>query len=197
MTERSDSHREGAGEQSGVNERASEAMDWFLREVLPLEAILVQFLRHNWRDESDIEDLLHDAYVRVYEAALKQIPDNAKAFVFVTIRNLLINRVRARNIVPIEAVADLETLNAAIEAPGPDRDFSAREELRRIRDAIDQLPKHCRDVVVMRRIEGLSRGETAARMGVAPLTVSAYLTEAMSLLADLFYGEPLDPRRPR
>jgi RNA polymerase sigma-70 factor (ECF subfamily) len=105
--------------------------------------------------------------------------------------------VRARNVVPIEAVADLETLNAAIEAPGPDRDLVAREELRRIRDAIDKLPKHCRDVVVMRRIEGLSRSETAARMGVTPLTVSAYLTEAMGALADLFYGEPLDPRRPR
>jgi len=195
MAEWSDSNREGAGRRSGVDERSSEAMKWFLREVLPLEAVLVQFLRHNWRDESDIEDLLHDTYVRVYEGVLKQIPENAKAFVFTTVRNLLIDRVRARNVVPIEAVADLETLTAAIETPGPDRDLAARDELRRLRDAIDRLPRHCRDVVIMRRIEGLSRGETAARMGVAPLTVSAYLTEAMNALADLFYGEPIDPRR--
>ncbi len=51
---------------------------WFVREVLPLEANLMQFLRHNWRDHSDIEDILHDVYVRVYEAARRQIPDHAK-----------------------------------------------------------------------------------------------------------------------
>jgi RNA polymerase sigma factor (sigma-70 family) len=197
MAEAPGSNHEGTGNCSGASEHASEGMDWFLREVLPLEATLMQFLRHNWRDQSDIEDLLHDIYVRVYEAATKRIPDNAKAFVFATTRNLLANRVRDRNIVPIEAVADLEVLNAAIEAPGADRDVVAREELSRICDAIDRLPPHCRDVIVLRRIEGLSRGETATRLGIAPITVSAYLTEAMNMLADLYYGEPASLRRPR
>jgi RNA polymerase sigma factor (sigma-70 family) len=197
MTEALDSNGEGAGIRSGASERASEAMDWFLREVLPLEATLMQFLRHNWRDQSDIEDLLHDVYVKVYDAAIKQIPQKAKAFVFATTRNLLVDRVRDRNIVPIEAVADLEALNAAIETPGADHDIVVREELSRIRDAIDRLPPHCRDVVVMRRIEGFSRIETATRLGIAPITVSAYLTEAMNMLADLYYGESERLRRPR
>jgi len=197
MTEAPGSNHGGAGNRSGANEHVSEGMDWFLREVLPLEATLMQFLRHNWRDQSDIEDLLHDIYVRVYEAAVKCVPDNAKAFVFATTRNLLANRVRDRNVVPIEAVADLEVLNTAIETPGADRDVVAREELSRIRDAINRLPPHCRDVVVMRRIEGLSRSETATRLSIAPITVSAYLTEAMNLLSDLYYGETASLRRPR
>jgi RNA polymerase sigma factor (sigma-70 family) len=197
MTEASDNNREDIGNRLGADKRAEAAMDWFLREVLPLEAILMQFLRHNWRDQSDIEDMLHDIYVKVYDAALKQIPEKAKAFVFATTRNLLVDRVRGRSIVPIEAVADLEALNAAIEAPGVDRDVIAREALSRIRDAIDRLPPHCRDVVVLRRIEGLSRGETAVRLGIAPITVSAYMTEAMNMLADLFHDEPARPRRPR
>jgi RNA polymerase sigma factor (sigma-70 family) len=196
-TEAPESSCEGAGRRSDAEEAASRAMDWLLHEVLPLEAILTQFLRHNWRDQSDIEDLLHDIYVRLYEAALKKIPDNAKAFVFATTRNFLINRVRDHNIVPIEAVADLEVLNAVIETPGADRDIAAREELRRLRDAIDQLPPHCREVVILRRIEGLSRGETAIRLGITPMTVSSYLTEAMNVLADLFYGETARMRRPR
>jgi RNA polymerase sigma factor (sigma-70 family) len=197
MTEAPDNNCESAGNRLRADKRAATAMDWFLREVLPLEAILMQFLRHNWRDQSDIEDLLHDVYVKVYDAALRQIPEKAKAFVFATTRNLLVDRVRDRNIVPIEAVADLEALNAAIETPGVDRDVVAREELSRIRDAIDHLPPHCRDVVVLRRIEGLSRGETAIRLGIAPITVSAYMTEAMNMLADLFYDEPARPRRSR
>jgi RNA polymerase sigma-70 factor (ECF subfamily) len=170
-------------------------MDWFLREVLPLETMLLQFLRHNWRDSADIEDLLHDVYVRVYEAALKQIPDRAKPFVFTTARNMLISRVRTRHVVPIEAVADLDALGVAIDMPGPDRSAIARDELRRLRDAIDRLPPHCRDVVVMRRIDDLSRGEIAMRLGLTEGTVSVYLTEGMYTLADLLHGEPPDPRR--
>ena len=54
----------------------------------------MQFLRHNWRNKADIADLRQEVYVRVYEAARKQIPDPAKPFVFTTARNLLIDRVR-------------------------------------------------------------------------------------------------------
>ena len=174
---------------------APEVMEWFLREVLSLEGILIQFLRHNWRDSADIEDLLHDVYVRVYEVALKQIPEKPKPFVFTTARNLLISRVRTRNVVPIEAVADLDALGMAIDMPGPDRSAIARDELRRLRDAIDRLPPHCRNVVIMRRIEDLSRSEIAVRLGLTEGTVSVYLSEGMYALADILNGEPADPRR--
>lgn len=171
-----------------------EPMQWFLREVLPLEAVLVRYLRHNWHDRSDIEDLLQDVYVRVYEAAQRQIPEKAKPFVFTTARNLLINRVRDRNVVPIDAVADLDALNIAMDLPGPDRAVVARDELRRLSEAIDRLPPHCRDVIVLRRIENLTRSEIALRLGLAETTVSSYLTEAIYALSNALNAEPADPR---
>jgi len=192
MAEKSETGRERL---PSLGMSAPEVMEWFLREVLPLEGILIQFLRHNWRDSADIEDLLHDVYVRVYEVALKQIPDKPKPFVFTTARNLLISRVRTRNVVPIEAVADLDALGMAIDMPGPDRSAIARDELRRLRDAIDRLPPHCRNVVIMRRIEDLSRSEIAVRLGLTEGTVSVYLSEGMYALADILNGEPADPRR--
>jgi len=196
MAETSETNRETTRALPAGNSMSAPAtMGWFLREVLPLEAMLLQFLRHNWRDSADIEDLLHDVYVRVYEAALKQIPDRAKPFVFTTARNMLISRVRTRHVVPIEAVADLDALGIAIDVPGPDRSMIARDELRRLRDAIDRLPPHCRDVVIMRRIDDLSRGEIAMRLGLTEGTVSVYLTEGMYALADFLHGESPDPRR--
>jgi DNA-directed RNA polymerase specialized sigma24 family protein len=45
----------------------------------------------------------------------------------------------------------------------------------------------------MRKIEGLSRPEIAARLGVAEPTVSQYLAQGMTALADLFYNDPNDP----
>jgi RNA polymerase sigma factor (sigma-70 family) len=172
----------------GVPESELEA--WFLREVWPLEAILMQYLRQNWRDQSDTEDLLHDVYLRVYEAARTQIPDNPKAFVFTTARNLLVSRVRRHNVVPIETAADLDAIGLAIETPGPERSAIARDELRRLQTAIDHLPPRCRQVVIMRRVDDLSRTEIAARLGITEDTVSAHLRNGMSALADTFFGVP-------
>jgi RNA polymerase sigma factor (sigma-70 family) len=167
---------------------------WFVRDVLPLEAALTQFLYHNWRNSSEIPDLRHDIYVRVYEAAQKQIPERIKPFLFTIARNLLITRVRDENVVPIEAVADLETLGIAADEPGPDRNVIARDALRRLQAALDRLPKRCREAIVLRKVDGLSIREIAQRMGVAEKTVKRHLTDGVRALANILYAEPTDFR---
>jgi RNA polymerase sigma factor (sigma-70 family) len=168
---------------------------WFIREVLSLESILVQFLRRNWNNASDIADLRQEVYVLVYEAAQRRIPDPAKPFVLTTARNLIINRVRREQIIPIEVVADLETLGVAVDAPGPDRAAASREALRRVQEALDRLPPRSRDVVMFKQIDGLSRNEIAARMGISGETVKWHLAQGMRALADILYGELMDLRK--
>ncbi len=178
----------------GVAVTASSVGIWFAREVLPLEGALMQFLRRSWRNRSDVEDLCQDVYVRVYEAAQKQIPEPVKPFVFATARNLLINRVRREQIVPIESIGDLGALDIAADEPGPDRNVMAREELRRLQAALDSLPPRCREAVILRKIEGLSRREIAVRMGISEDTVHRHLTDGRYALADLLYAGSSDMR---
>jgi RNA polymerase sigma factor (sigma-70 family) len=190
MVEATDSGSEGARLLfAGGQMIASEICDWFVREVLPLEAALTQYLQHNWRNRGDIEDLLQDVYIRVFEAAKTQIPDRPRAFVFATARNLLIDRVRREQIIPIEAVSDLDALNVELDSPGPERSAIARDELRRLQAALDHLPPRCRQAVVLRQVEGLSRKDIAARMGIGEETVKEYLAEGVIALADTLYGE--------
>ena len=110
-------------------------------------------------------------------------------------RNLLIDRLRREHVVPIETVEDLDALNVAIDAPGPDQALIAREELRRVQAALDQLPRRAREAVVLRKVEGLSWKEIGQRMGIAERTVNRHLTDAMHALADTLYGDPPDVRR--
>jgi RNA polymerase sigma factor (sigma-70 family) len=165
---------------------------WFVREVLPLEALLMHFLHHNWHNSGDIADLRQDVYVRVYEAAQKQIPDHTKRFVLTTARNLLIDRVRREQVVPIDVVSDVDALGVAMDAPGPDHALMAREELRRLQAALDRLPLRCREAVILGHIEGLSGQQIASRMGVAEPTVSEHLTNGIRALTNMLYGEPAD-----
>lgn len=195
MIEPPDNGREDGARRLGAAMAVSEARAWFVAEVLPLESVLMQYIQRNWRNQSEIADIRQEVYVRVYEAAQREIPKHAKPFVLTTARNILINRVRREHVVPIEAVADLESLGAVADEPPPDRTVMAREELRRLQLALDHLPPRAREAVVMKQVDGLSRRDIAARMGVGEETVKRHLTNGMRALADFLYGEPTDLRK--
>jgi RNA polymerase sigma-70 factor (ECF subfamily) len=197
MADTPDNSRDIANAQGRAPVSLREVKAWFVREVLPLESALIHFLHHNWRNQADIDDLLQEVYMRLAAAAQKEIPAQTKAFVFSTARNLLIDRVRREQVVPIEAVADLDALGVAIDEPGPDRSVMARDELRRVQAALDRLPPRAREALLLRRVDGLSRAEIAQRMGIGEGTVKEYLSESVCALADMLYGEvDIARRRP-
>jgi RNA polymerase sigma factor (sigma-70 family) len=163
---------------------------WFVSEVLPLEPALMQFLRHSWRYPADVSDLRQDVYVRLYEAAKTQIPDTVKPLLFAIARNLLIDRFRRERIIPIDGVADLAEIEVASDAPLPDRSIIARDELRHLQAALDKLPPRCREAVVLKQIEGMSRREIAVRMGISEDTVRTHLRDGVRQLIDILHDHP-------
>jgi RNA polymerase sigma factor (sigma-70 family) len=162
---------------------------WFVREVLPLEASLMQYLNRNWQDSSEVEDFRQDVYIKVYEAARSERPKSVRSFVFAIARNFLIDKVRRSQIVPIETAVDLDALNVAADEPGIERSVIARDELRIVQSALERLPKRCREAVTLRKIEGLSTREIAVRMGISQRTVDAHLVEGYRHLADILYSQ--------
>ncbi len=174
----------------------ADLQSWFVRKILPLEAALTLFLRRNWRNQSEIPDLVQDVYVRVYEAASKALPDNPKSFVFSTAHNMLVDRVRRDKIVAIESAAQLETFGIALDEPGPDRSALARDDLRMLQKALDELPPRTRTVVIMRRVEGLSRGDIARQLGISEVTIKWHLNEGLRALANALYGDDPTSRGP-
>lgn len=197
MAERTDIHLEGTDSVTETTPTLAEVKAWFGREILPLEASLMQYLEHNWRNASDIADLRQEIYVQVYQAALHGFPEKPKQYLFTTARNLLIRRVQHERVIPIEAVADLDALNAASDAPSVDRTVMARDELRRLQAALDRLPPRVKEAVMLGKIEGLSRGEIALRMGVSEGAVAQYLVRGIRALIDILFGETSTPRRPQ
>jgi len=164
---------------------------WFVREVLPLEPVLTRYLQRNWHNPSDIVDLRQEVYARVCTSAQKETPREAQRFILVTARNLLITRLRDAQVIPIEATADIDALEVATDSPGPDRIAIARDELRRLQTALDQLPPRCREAVVLAHIHGLAGHEIAQRMNISHQMVSGHLNNGLRLLANFMHGEKL------
>ena len=191
----SDTSREERGNALNAPINASEVEAWFVREVLPLEAMLMRFLHQNWRNKADIEDFRQEIYAQVLTAAESGLPERAKPFVLTTARNLLINRLRHEHVVPIEAVADVDALGVAIDQPGPEQVAMARDDLRRLQTVLDRLPPRCREAMVLAHVEGLPGHAIAQRMNVNQATVSEHLSNGLRALTDMVYGELPDRGR--
>lgn len=156
---------------------------WFLEEVLPLEGMLERYLRRNWRDADEVPDLRQEVYARVYDSCAATLPHSAQAFVLSTARNLLIDRVRRAQVVSMETFADIETMGFTVDELSPERQLSGRSELRLLQVALELLPRRCREVVELRKIEGLSQREVAQRLGIAEDTVQKQVAKGIRSLA--------------
>ena len=161
---------------------------WFCGEVLPLERALTQFIRRNLRDIEAIVDVRQEVYARALAGARRELPMNSKAYIFTITRNLLINAARRAHIVSIDHVAELEDLRLDPDIFAAERHLVARDELRRAEQALRQLPLRCREVVMLRKVEGYSTREAADRMGVSIHTIEKQLTQGMCAIADFMLG---------
>jgi RNA polymerase sigma factor (sigma-70 family) len=172
-----------------------ESLDtWFKREILAHEEALVRYLGRTWRYRQEIPDLRQEIYIRIYESAKKTRPLQPKSFLFTTARHLMTDHIRRRRIVVIDTVGDLDALNVpGMDENVPEQRASAYEELRRLADAMDQLPPKCREVIWMRRVEDLPQKEVAIRLNVTQKTVEKHVMKGMKLLAAALFPVAAKP----
>lgn len=173
----------------GASVDKTQCDDWFVTEVLPLEAALMRFLARNTRGGADeLEDLRQEIYARLYRSALGRRPEATKALLFATARNLLIDRARRNRVVSIDLMAEVDLVDA-VDFRASDRQMAARLEVRRLERAIGQLPARCRAVVMMRKIEDLPQREVARRLGITEDTVERQVSKGVRALAAALFGD--------
>lgn len=134
--------------------------------------------RQLWQAE-DCQDVIHDAYVRVWERRGKVEESTLDALVWTTALNLARNRLRWRR---LWRPASLEEVADAPSTEGEAADFLAS---RRLREALRQLPATSRDVLLLAHFSGLRGAEIAAVLGIPAGTVASRKHHAMERLKTL------------
>ncbi len=138
---------------------------------------LRRYLNRLLGNRAEAEEIAHDAYARIYQHEAQR----PEALLYTTARRLAINRIKRRSISPIAPTdAPLET--AASSAPDVTRQVIARQELELLENAINDLPPGCRNVLLLRKIHGLSHKEIGDRLGIAVSTVEKQHARALRLL---------------
>lgn len=155
---------------------------WFIDEVLPHR---VAFRRQAARlvPTAEAEDLVQEAYARAINASHHREIVNPRSFVLTIIRNLAHERHRRASVVRFEHLADMEAMEIADSAPDQFAVLSGNLELARLVALMEKLPPQARQVVRMRRIDGLLPGDIAVRMGLSVSTVEKHLAKGLAILA--------------
>jgi RNA polymerase sigma-70 factor (ECF subfamily) len=156
--------------------------NWFAREILALEPMLVRYLLRVWPNRDEVSDLRQEIYVKVFESAQHTRPTLPKAFLFATARNLMTDRLRRNRIIFIGARGDLDELNVLVDEISPEHRTTNIQELQRLAVAFDDLPPQCRTVMWLRKVEQMSQKEVAAKLGVQEKAVEKQVARGMRLL---------------
>lgn len=164
---------------------------WFIREIVAHEAALMRYLSRCWSDQAEIQDIRQDCYIRVYEAAARSRPLSPKSFLFQTARHLMVDHLRHRRVVSIESVEDLAALNVSVDELSPERRLSGLQELRHLSAAFDQLPPKCREVVWLRKVQGLSQRDVGQQLNIAETTVEKHVARGIRCLARFLFDDEL------
>lgn len=160
---------------------------WFVDSILPLERELERFIARQCRDRADIPDIRQEVYARLIAGGAAARAQSPRAYLFTAARNVLIDRARRAKVVSFEQIADIENLWEPDDG-GVERALGARDELRRALEGLDQLPPRCREVVRLRKVEGLDIRETAERLGIGRHTVERQLTLGLRAMANFMMG---------
>lgn len=143
---------------------------------------LVRLARLLVRDPATAEDLVQDAFVRLYKSwGRVREPERAPAYLRSTVVNLA--RGRARTQAVFARVK--ERLVAPSESASAESGAVHRFLEDRVRDALAQLSVRQREVLVLRHYAGMSETEIADTVGCSVGTVRTHTKRGMAALEHL------------
>lgn len=162
-----------------MSRQTPEELRWFVEEVEPHERSLRAYLQAAAPATVNVEDLLHDSYLRLLRARETGEVRCVKALLFVIARNAVRDAVRHK-------LANREIPSMEIDAfPGADEaadvvDLVARrQEQTLLAEAMRSLPERCREVLVLRKIHGLAQKEIARKLGISENTVESLVSRGL------------------
>jgi RNA polymerase sigma factor (sigma-70 family) len=154
---------------------ATEEARWFREEIRPHERELRSYLKGRFPSLPDVDDLVQETYTRILRARESGHATLTRAYLFVVARNVALDLIRHEKAVAVERLGEIERLSVVEERPDAAETLSHDQELALLDAAMRALPPRCREILTLRRIEGLSHREIAGRLGIAEATVNAQL----------------------
>jgi RNA polymerase sigma-70 factor, ECF subfamily len=152
--------------------------------AMPLFDQLYNFAHWLTRNRDEAEDLVQETYTKALKGFSSfQLGTNFRAWMFRILRNTFLTSrtgLRATRTVPLDSEEDEPEL--AVEHKTPETILIERSNWQLVHSAIDQLPVHFREILLLCEVEEMSYQEIAETLSIPIGTVMSRLSRARTTL---------------
>ena len=150
---------------------------------------LLRFLTARTGSAAEAEDIVQEVWLRLRGGGIGPV-DNGRAYLYRIAQNLVLDRLRAnrrreqrdRAWTQLEMGASDHDEEARDTRANAQEALEEREEVARLTSAIANLPEGARRAFQLHKIDGLSHGEVAERLGISRSGVEKHMAVAMKYL---------------
>lgn len=141
---------------------------------------LYRFLYYKYGRDNNPQDLVQDAFIRLWNNCMKVIPGKARAFLFTVANNLMLNEIAKKK----TALTYRQQKPKDYTHESPEYILESDEYMKRLQRAIEELSPDQRTAFLLNRIEGKKHQEIAEMMGISRKTVEKRIYSALAILRE-------------
>jgi len=154
--------------------------------AMPLFDQLYNFAHWLTQNREESEDLVQETYAKALRGFSSfQLGTNFRAWMYRILRNTFLTSrtgLRATSTVPLDS--DDDGAELAIEADTPETILMSRSNSQQLQNAIENLPLHYREILLLCEVEEMSYQEIAETLSIPIGTVMSRLSRARKTLRD-------------
>ena len=140
-------------------------------------------LRRDGRTREDAEDLIQEAYLRVYEYCERGEAREPEKVLVRTIMRLSMNerRDQRRHRYLNQLIEDLPLIHPS---PLPEEELAAQSSLNLVIRTLETIEPRTREAFLLHRIDGLTYAQIARQMALSVSAIEKHIAWAMAVLLD-------------
>ena len=129
----------------------------------------------------EAEDAVQEVFCTLMQKSLSGgYVSVTKAFLYTSVRNKCLDILKSY---PVKNnVGDTDSVGDLIEDESTLEDRSVEEA--RIWNAVDSLPKKCRNILLMNKVQGMKYSEIASELGISENTVKNQMAKALKTIKE-------------
>lgn len=141
---------------------------------------LYNFVYYKCGDKQQAEDIVQDAFIKLWNNCSKVVFEKAKSYLYTVARNLFLNEVAHQKIVlQHRAIPKSDSTNES-----PEFILEEQEFMKKLKDAIASLPEKQREVFLLSRIDKKKYAEISEIVGISVKAVEKRMSLALMALRE-------------
>jgi RNA polymerase sigma factor (sigma-70 family) len=140
---------------------------------------LMRYISRYIHQPQDIEDIVHETFLRTYAAGISTQIQSPRAFLFKTAKNLALKHLDKSSVRLTDYVGDLDALEVSMDEFSTEAQVETQERFLAFCRAVRTLPLQCRRVFILRKVYGLTQKEVAEQLEISISTVEKHLAQGI------------------